>query len=48
MRRTFCAIALIENYGGDIKVTKEERYFTGHQACDQHYGFGFNWAAGSK
>jgi len=48
MRRTFCAIATIENYGGEIKVTKEERYFAGHQECDEHYGFGFRWSAGSK
>lgn len=48
MRRTFCAIATIENYGGEIKITKEERYFAGHQECDEHYGFGFRWSAGSK
>lgn len=48
MQRTFCAIALIENYGGNIKITKEERYFTDHADCDQHYGFGFRWSAGSK
>jgi tellurite resistance protein TerA len=48
MRRTFCAIAQIENIGGDIKITKEERYFQGHRECDEHYGFGFNWGAGSK
>ena len=48
MQRTFCAIAAIENFGGDIKVTKEERYFRDHQECDLHYGFGFRWGAGSK
>ncbi|MVN87579.1 tellurium resistance protein TerA [Deinococcus sp. HMF7620] len=48
IQRTFCGIALIENIGGDIRVTKEERYFFGHQDCDEHYGFGFNWVAGSK
>ena len=46
--RTFCAIAMFENVGGRIEVSKEERYFTGHQDCDQHYGFGFQWKAGSK
>lgn len=48
MHRTFCGIALIENYGGEIKITKEERYFTDHSTCDEHYGFGFRWSAGSK
>lgn len=48
MQRTFCAIALVENYGGNIKITKEERYFSDHADCDQHYGFGFRWSAGSK
>ena len=47
-RRTFCAIAMFENVGGQIEVSKEERYFHGHQDCDQHYGFGFQWKAGSK
>jgi len=48
MRRVFCAIASIENFGGEIKITKEERYFYGHSDCDEHYGFGFEWRAGSK
>ena len=48
MRRTFCAITMIENFGGEVKVTKEERYFQGHQDCDEQYGFGFRWAAGNK
>ena len=47
-RRTFCAIAMFENVGGRIEVSKEERYFNGHQDCDEHYGFGFQWKAGSK
>lgn len=48
MRRTFCAIATIENFGGDIQITKEERYFRDHSDCDEYYGFGFRWSAGSK
>ncbi|PYE50001.1 TerD family protein [Deinococcus yavapaiensis] len=48
MRRLFCAIASIENVGGEIKITKEERYFGGHQDCDEYYGFGFRWTARSK
>ncbi|WP_291425968.1 TerD family protein [Deinococcus sp.] len=48
VRRTFCAIARIENFGGEIQITKEERYFYGHSDCDEHYGFGFRWGPGSK
>ncbi|WP_424951639.1 TerD family protein [Deinococcus sp.] len=47
-QRTFCAIAMFENVGGHVEVSKEERYFQGHQDCDGHYGFGFRWTAGSK
>ena len=47
-RRTFCAIAMFENVGGNVEVSKEERYFQGHQDCDEHYGFGFRWTSGSK
>jgi tellurite resistance protein TerA len=47
-RRTFCAVATIINDGGSIQVSKEERYFQGHQDCDQRYGFGFRWVAGKK
>ena len=45
---TFCAAALFENKNGDYFLTKEERYFRGHQLADAHYKFGFNWTAGSK
>lgn len=48
IHHTFCGIALVENYGGEIKITKEERYFDNHSNCDKHYGFGFKWEAGSK
>ncbi|MCA9561645.1 MAG: hypothetical protein KC583_24025, partial [Myxococcales bacterium] len=47
-RLTFCAVTLIENTGTEIKFTKEERYFPSHKQCDEHYGFGFRWVAGSK
>ncbi len=46
--KTFCAVALIDKAGDDIRITKEERYFPGHMECDFHYGFGFRWVAGSK
>jgi tellurite resistance protein TerA len=43
-----CAIAMLENEGGRIRVTKLIDYFEGHQPMDRHFGFGFNWTAGSK
>jgi tellurite resistance protein TerA len=43
-----CAIALIENDGGKLKVTKEERYFHGHPELDRAYHWGLRWVAGSK
>lgn len=46
--QTFCAVVLIENEGGELKYTKEERYFASHRPCDEHYGFGFRWVAGHK
>lgn len=46
--RPFCAGALVENNNGIISVTKEGRYFTGHEEADQFYRFGFNWTNASK
>ncbi|MGQ0616586.1 MAG: TerD family protein [Acidimicrobiia bacterium] len=46
--RTFCAVCVISESGGQLTITKEERYFRGHMDADNYYGFGFNWKAGSK
>lgn len=49
-----CAIALIENIGGNIQVTKLVEYFSGHgkisphEEMDQRYKFGLRWGIGSK
>jgi len=43
-----CAIALIDNDGGNLRVTKEEQYFRGHRDMDRSYGWGLRWTAGSK
>lgn len=47
-RRGMCAIALLENGGNDIKVTKLIDYFDNHRELDRAYGFGFNWKRGTK
>jgi tellurite resistance protein TerA len=43
-----CAIALLENDAGRIRVTKLVDYFSGHKQVDQAFGFGFDWVRGSK
>jgi tellurite resistance protein TerA len=45
---THCAACLLESRGGDLIVTKEDRYFQAHDAMDRHYGFGFRWIPGRK
>ncbi len=43
-----CALALLENQSGNLKVTKLVEYFLDHRFMDQAYGFGLRWVAGSK
>lgn len=44
-----CAIALLENQGGDLVVRREVRYINGSQSdLDRAYGWGMRWAAGHK
>ena len=43
-----CALAMLENRGGNIQVTKLVEYFQDHRLLDQAYGFGLRWVAGSK
>ena len=43
-----CAIAMLENQGGAIRVSREVRFFPGHRFMDEHYGWGMRWTAGSK
>jgi tellurite resistance protein TerA len=42
-----CAIAMIENSGGKLKLTKLNRYFKGHRELDKHYKWGITWVSGS-
>ncbi|NDK89976.1 tellurium resistance protein [Gordonia desulfuricans] len=44
-----CAIATIENRGGELVVNREVRYIHGSQSkVDEAYGWGLNWRAGRK
>ncbi|MDT7552924.1 MAG: tellurite resistance protein TerA [Pseudonocardiales bacterium] len=44
-----CAIAMLENKGGELVVHREVRYIRGGQAdLDRAYGWGMEWARGRK
>jgi tellurite resistance protein TerA len=49
-----CAIAMIENNGGNLQVTKVVEYFEGtrqkmaHELMNDRFGFGLNFKSGSK
>ena len=49
-----CAIALIENQGGRLQVTKMAEYFeqqgrtSAHELMDRRFNFGLRWKTGSK
>jgi tellurite resistance protein TerA len=49
-----CAIAMIENVGGSLQVTKLAEYFaqqgkvSAHELMDQHFRFGLRWTTGTK
>ena len=46
--RGFCAIALLEFNGNDIKVTRLVTFHNGHPECDKTYQWGIEWVAGKK
>ena len=43
-----CAIALIENIGGQMRINREVRYFHGHEPTDRAYGWGMSWRTARK
>jgi tellurite resistance protein TerA len=52
--QTMCAIAMIENQGGSLQVTKLAEYFSqqgkesAHELMDRRFGFGLRWTTGRK
>jgi len=47
--RRFCAIAMLTNDGGSLRVDREVNYVKGTQRnLDEAYGWGLQWAAGRK
>ncbi|KAA5605860.1 tellurium resistance protein TerA [Roseospira marina] len=47
-RRAMCAVARLENDGGQVRVTREVTFHTGQRDMDEAYGWGFRWSAGRK
>lgn len=44
-----CAIAMLSNDGSGLTVRREVQYIRGGQShLDQAYGWGMQWARGSK
>lgn len=44
----FCGVATIENVNGEMKITRQARYFSGHEEADRAFGWGMSWTRGSK
>lgn len=47
-RARMCAVVLLENVGGAIRVSRQMRYVSGHSELDNAYGWGIRWVAGRK
>lgn len=47
-REGTCAIALLENVNGAVKVSRRVDFHRGQGAMDQAYGWGMRWSVGSK
>ena len=46
---SMCAVAMLENVGGELVVRREVRYFSrGHTELDEAYGWGLRWERGRK
>lgn len=47
-REGMCAIAMLENVNGAVKVSRRVDFHRGHSQLDKAYGWGMRWSAGSK
>ncbi len=47
-RYGMCAIAMLENANGAVKVTRRIDFHRGHEEMDRTYGWGMRWKAGAK
>lgn len=46
--QNMCAIAMIENVNGEMKITKLNEYFPSHREMDVAHGWNMNWHTASK
>jgi tellurite resistance protein TerA len=46
--RGMCAVAGLENDGGQVRVTREVSFHQGHEAMDRAFGWGFRWTTARK
>jgi tellurite resistance protein TerA len=47
-KRGMCAVASLDNQGGQVRVSREVTFHKGHKEMDSSYGWGFRWTAGRK
>lgn len=46
--KSLVAIAMIENVGNDLKITKLVDFFDDQEKLDRYYNWGMNWSPGRK
>jgi tellurite resistance protein TerA len=46
--RGTCAVALLENQRGEVRVSREVTFHKSQREMDTQYGWGFRWTSGSK
>ena len=47
-QKGMCAVALLENVNGEIRVSRELTFHAGHPAMDEAHGWGMRWKSGRK
>lgn len=47
-RYSMCAIALLENVKGDVKINRLVNFYDGHEPMDKANNWGMRWKSGSK
>jgi tellurite resistance protein TerA len=46
--RGTCAVALLENLAGEVRVSREVTFHKSQREMDELYGWGFHWTSGRK
>ena len=45
---SMCAVVGIDNHDGQVRVSRQVTFHSGHKALDKQYDWGFRWTAGRK